>query len=285
MSTGQVRTMVSLMAQGAPVEVTSMWATVGKLSRLAHLGEQFGYQYADARYVSKGTQLLMVPDPQPQARQRAQQTWSQFPQAGTGGQLPPLPAQAPELLKTQVNFDLSGRHNEKRRLLAAIPITVVCLLRMMRGDEDAMVFWGAFWVLAICLAVGMVFYTRKRHAAYEAQLQAAGYVQVPDPTGRIHYVPAGSSLAAAAPPVPQQQPQPQQQHQPPAYGHQAPPPAQPPYQQQPPAYGQQPQPPVHGQQPQPPAYGQQQPYGQQAPYGQQQPYQQQPYQQQPPQQY
>ncbi|MFM9373439.1 hypothetical protein [Streptomyces sp. Da 82-17] len=274
MSTGQVRTMVGLMAQGAPVEVTSMWSTVGKLSRLAHLGEQFGYQYADARYVSKGTQLLMVPDPSPQARQRAQQAWAQFPQAAAGGQLPPLPAQAPELLKTQVNFDLTGRHNEKRRVMAVIPITVICLLRLMRDGEDAAVFWIPFWILAMCLAVGMVFWTRKRHTTYEGQLRAAGYVQVPDPTGRIHYVPAGSGLAAQAgppvPPVPQQgyaAPAPQQQYAPapPAQQQQyqqAPAPGQPQYQQAPPQQQYQQQYPPQAQ---PPAYGQQAPYGQQPP--------------------
>ncbi|MEV0598882.1 hypothetical protein AB0I82_06195 [Streptomyces sp. NPDC050315] len=225
MSTGQVRTMVSLMAQGAPVEVTSRWGTASKLARLAHLGEQFGYQYADAGYVNRGTQLLMVPDPQPQARQRAQQAWAQFPQAASGGPVPPLPALAPELLKAQVDFDLSGRHNEKRRLLAIIPITVIVLIQLMRDGGDSAVFWVPFWALAVCLAVGMVFYTRKRHATYEAQLQQAGYVQVLDPTGRVHYFPAGSSLAAQSAPVGGPQP---------GLGHMPP-------QQQ--SYGQQPQPP------------------------------------------
>ncbi|MDI3421211.1 hypothetical protein [Streptomyces luteolus] len=280
MSTGQIRTMVRLMAQGAPVEVTSMWATAGRLSRLAHLGEQFGYQYADARYVSKGTQLLMVPDTQPQAQQRAQQAWAQFPQAAAGGQLPPLPQQAPELLKTQVHFDLSGRHNEKRRVLAVIPITVVVLLRLMRDGADAAVFWIPFWVFAMCLAVGMVFYHRKQHAKYGAQLQAAGYVQVPDPTGRVHYVPAGSSLAAHAvpmgPPAGQVPPQQQQPYGGQQFGNQSPQMAQPQYQQQAPPqqYQQQPYAPQPQQQPyapqpqqqsQPPAYGQQAPYGQQPP--------------------
>lgn len=274
--------MMSQMAQGAPVEVTSMWATAGKLARLAHLGEQFGYQYADTRYVNRGTQLFMVPEPQ--AQQQAQQAWAQFPQAAGGGQLPPVPAQAPELLKTQINFDLSGRHNEKRRLLAIIPITVIVLLRLMRDGSDAAVFWVPFWVLAVGLAVGMVFYTRKRHGVYEAQLQQAGYLQVPDPSGRVHYVPAGSSLAAHA--IPSGAPQPGHgpvpQQQPPYGGGQAPQPhggpyaqapqqpqqpyAQPqaPYQQQPQAPYQQPQ----AQQPYgQPQHGQPQPYGQQ-PYGQ-----------------
>ncbi|NBE55454.1 hypothetical protein [Streptomyces boluensis] len=296
MSTGQVRTMMSLMAQGAPVEVTSMWATATKLTRLAHLGEQFGYQYLDARYVNRGTQLLMVPEPQ--AYQRAQQAWAQFPQAATGGPVPPLPAQAPDLLKAQINFDLSGRHNEKRRVLAIIPITLIVLLRLMRDGADAAVFWIPFWVFAVALAIGMVFYTRKRHGAYEAQLQQAGYVQVPDPTGRMHYVPAGSSLAAHAAPVPQQQyggqqpqapyEQPQapyqQQPQAPQQHQQAPQQHQPQHQapQQQPYGGQQPQAPYQ-QQPQAP-YQQPQQQNQQQPYGQQPqaPYQQQ---QQPPQQY
>ncbi|MFI8997868.1 hypothetical protein [Streptomyces sp. NPDC053542] len=261
MSTGQVRTMVSLMAQGAPVEVTNSWATVSKLARLAHLGEQFGYQYADARYVNRGTQLLLLPDPQPQAYQRAQHAWAQFPQAATGGPVPPLPTHAPELLKAQINFDLTGRHNEKRRILAVIPITVIVLIQLMRDGGDSAVFWIPFWALAMCLAVGMVFYSRKRHTTHEAQLQQAGYVQVPDPTGRVHYVPAGSSLAAQGTPAGGPQPGPYpgpgqippQQHPyaQPSYPQQA----QAPYQQQP--YGQQSHAPY--QQPQAP----QQPYGQQ----------------------
>lgn len=285
MSDRQVRAMLSTMAQGAPVEVTNTWSSVSKLARLAHLAEQFGYQYADARYVSRGTQLLLVPDPLPQAQQRAQHTWAQFPQAATGGPVPPLPAQGPELLKAQVNFDLTGRHNEKRRLLAAIPITVIVLLRLLRDGADAAVFWIPFWLLLLVAAGGGVLYSRTRHEKFGAQLAAAGFVQVPDASGRLHYVPPGSSLAAGALPVghvpaqqyaQQPQPQPPYGQQPQAPQYQQPPAATPPYQQ---PYGQQPAP----QQPYPHP---QQPYGQQ-PYGQGQP-QQPPYQQpapRPPQQY
>ncbi|MGW0732027.1 hypothetical protein [Streptomyces sp. NPDC002851] len=196
----QVREMMTVMAQGAPVEVSLWAATMGKLARLAHLAEQFGYQYVDVQYASGNTlKLLLAPDPSPQAQQLAQQSWAQYPQAGAGGQLPPLPGQAPELMKTRITYDLYGRHNEKRRLMAVPLLTVLVLFWILRDGEDSWMFWVPVWVLMMAIAGGGILWTRKKHAACEAQLRAAGFVPMQDPTGRVHYAPPGGQFMGQAP--------------------------------------------------------------------------------------
>ncbi|RII14812.1 hypothetical protein DSC45_20875 [Streptomyces sp. YIM 130001] len=263
MSSGQIRKMLTAMAHGQPAEVTSYWGSVNKLSRIAHLAEQFGYQYVDVAWPNlgqSGVRMLLVPDQSPQARQRAQQAWAQYPLTGNSP-LPPLPDQAPELLKTWIKCGLYARHNEKRRLLITVPLlTVIVASQILLRGAEAAPYWGAFWALAMVAAGGETLRRRRQHVACAQQLQAAGFTQVNDSWGRLHYAPPGSRLAGQGQqPFPQQTPHPPQQQ---PYG----------------APQQQPHPQHFQHQP----YGQpqQQPYGQQAyapqqpPYGQpQQPYQ------------
>ncbi|CAM5409705.1 MULTISPECIES: hypothetical protein [Streptomyces] len=323
MSKRQVQKMLRLIASGQPVELTSPMASVKKLAHLAFVAQQFGYEYLDVRQGGRNNALVMLiaPDPSPQARARAAQNWAQYPDAGDGVSLPPLVPDAHELLKARINFDLTGRHVEKRMYWVAAGITggffFSALKADIEGDSAFFVVLGWLALMAL-LAVGVVV-TRKRNAKFAARLEAAGFTPVRDETGRLRYLPAsghlpghgnpfgaagpyGGQVPAAAPGAPggygQQAPAPAPYAQPAAPGPYLAQPAQPaapgPYGQQP--YGQAPQQPQqpqgpYGAPPQTP-YGQpqqpQQPYGQAPqppqPYGQQPPYPQQNPHWQPPQQ-
>ncbi|WP_333756486.1 hypothetical protein [Streptomyces sp. IBSBF 3352] len=292
MSKRQVQKMLRLIASGQPVELTSPMASVKKLAHLAFIAQQFGYEYLDVKQGGRNNALVMLiaPDPSPQARARAAQNWAQYPDAGDGVSVPPLVPDAHELLKARINFDLTGRHVEKRLYWAAAGITGGFFFSALKADMegDSAFFAVLSWVgLMALLAVGVVV-TRKRNAKFAARLTAAGFTPVRDETGRLRYLPAsgsgpyGRQTPAAAPGVPggygqqapaapggygQHAPAPYAQPAAPvSYGHQ---PAPGPY-----AEPQAPQEPYQPQQPQGPyAAPPQQPYGQaygqpQQPYGQ-----------------
>ncbi|WP_344015783.1 hypothetical protein [Streptomyces thermospinosisporus] len=263
MSKRRIQNMLRAMASGEPVEVTSPMASVKTLARLAFIAQQFGYEYADVRtggYNNSSLVMLLVPDPSPQARARAAQNWAQYPNAGDGVSLPPVVPDALELLKARINFDLTGKSAEKRMLYGAIGTTVGAVAVALKSGGDGLLWGALFWAfLMSILAVGFVV-TRRRNAKFAARLQAAGFVQVTDETGRLRHLPPGGQLPGHGNPFAQQQLYPQQQYggQQPQYGGQ-----QPQFPQQQPEYGQAPQ----------PSYGQQTPYGRQPPYPQPQPQQ------------
>lgn len=206
MSQRQLQKMFRLMASGEPVELTSAMASVKKLARLAFVAEQFGYQYADVRQAgNNGLRMLIVPDPSPQAQNRAAQNWAQYPQAGDGKSLPPVVPDALELLKARINFDLTGKSAEKRMGFGALGVTVGMAIGVARSSGDGVFFVIGMWVLLLAiLGVGFVV-TRKRNAKFAARLQAAGFAQVADETGRVRYLPPGSQLPGHANPFAGQQ--------------------------------------------------------------------------------
>ncbi|MER7717235.1 hypothetical protein ABTX99_09805 [Streptomyces flaveolus] len=276
MSKRQIQKMLRLMASGEPVEVTSAMASVKKLARLAFVAQQFGYEYADVRQGGGNNsrlEMLIVPDPSPQARARAAQNWAQYPQAGDGVSVPPLVPDAFELLKARINFDLTGKSAEKRMGYGALGVTVGCAVLAFRagGQSDDFVMAAVVWVFVLALLGVGLLVTRKRNAKFAARLQAAGFLPVADETGRVRYLPPGAHLpghgnpfggAAPVAATPYGHPAPG------GYGHPAPGPYAPqqPYPAQG-AYGQ-PYPP----QPQAPyAPPQQQPYPQQNPHWQPRP--------------
>ncbi|MEU9899763.1 hypothetical protein ACIBCS_08455 [Streptomyces phaeochromogenes] len=207
MSNRQVQKMFQLMASGEAVEVTSPMASVKKLARLAFVAQQFGYEYADVRQGgghNGALKMLIVPDPGPHARQRAAQNWAQFPQAASGGPLPPFVPDALELLKARINFDLTGKSAEKRMLYGALGGTVGCVVLALRTGGDGVAFAGSavVWVLLVgVLGIGFAV-TRKRNAKFAARLRAAGFTPVTDETGRVRYLPQGAQAPGHANPLP-----------------------------------------------------------------------------------
>ncbi|WP_369169732.1 hypothetical protein AB5J49_18505 [Streptomyces sp. R28] len=204
MSKRQVQKMLRLMASGEPVELTSPMASVKKLATLAFTAQQFGYEYMDVRQSggrNNALVMLIAPDPSPQARARAAQNWAQYPNAGDGVSVPPLVPDAFELLKARINFDLTGKHAEKKMWWAAGGITLGFVVAVAKagGDADAFLFAGLGWVGLIgLLGIGLVV-TRKRNAKFAARLQAAGFMPITDETGRVRYLPPGAQMPGQFP--------------------------------------------------------------------------------------
>ncbi|WP_037766443.1 hypothetical protein [Streptomyces sp. 142MFCol3.1] len=203
MSKRQIRKMLQLMSGGEPVQLTSGMASVKKLARLAFVAQQFGYEYADVRQGSgrnNALTMLIVPDHSPQAQARAAQNRAQFPKAADGESLPPVVPDALELLKARINFDLTGRHAEKRMLYGAVGATVGCVVLGVRAGGDSVAFTvaGALWaLLMVVLGIGLVV-TRKRNAKFAARLQSAGFIPVTEEGGRVRYLPPAPYAAQAA---------------------------------------------------------------------------------------
>ncbi|MFI7869410.1 hypothetical protein [Streptomyces salinarius] len=271
MSKRQTQKMLQLMASGEPVQLTSRMSSVKKLAKLAFVAQQFGYEYADVRQSggnNTALTMLLLPDPNPQARTRAAQNWAQYPNAGDGVSLPPLVPDAFELLKARIKFDLTGKNAQKNMGYGALGGTVACVVIAFRegGSSDDFLISGIIWlVLMAALGIGFLA-TRKRNAKFAARLQAAGFMPMTDETGRVRYLPPGGQLPGHGNPF-GTAPGGYAQPAPGPYGAQPPQPyAQP--QQAPQA--QQPYAPPQGQQPYPPQQApQQQPY---APPQPQQPY-------------
>ncbi|MEU9437167.1 hypothetical protein [Streptomyces sp. NPDC048252] len=176
-------------------------ASMKKLARLAFIARQFGYEYADIRQgggsQGKGLVMLIVPDPSPQARARAEQSWAQFPQASEGFALPLLVPDEVELLKARIMFDLSTRHTEKQRLVIAgigFSALSVGLGFKLGADTTAVIISGIVWAAFMALVPVSVVVNRRYKAKSIARFQAAGLTPVTDHSGRLRYVPPGGQL-------------------------------------------------------------------------------------------
>ncbi|MEU1574268.1 hypothetical protein ABZ519_24535 [Streptomyces collinus] len=201
MGNKHVRTMLRRMASGEHVEIAPAMATMKKLTRLAFIAQQFGYEYADIGQgggpQGDGYVLLIVPDPSPQARARAERNRTTYPDAGDGGALPPLDPGAIELLKARITFDITAKHTDRQRVLlagvGAVPLALLVGFGLGSGIT-AVAVTAAVWAAVMALVPVGLAVNRHYRAKYAALLRAAGFTPVTDPTGRLRYVPPGGQL-------------------------------------------------------------------------------------------
>jgi hypothetical protein len=196
----QVDKMLREIAGGAPVEV-SLATTTKRLSRLAFIAEQFGYEYADI-WQTGGQQnrfvLLIVPDPSPQARTRAARNWTRYPDAANGGELPPLIPEAIKLLRARMRFDLTAQRTSKVLTVFAVSsitslaVGTVALSTEFGADPTtAMVIAGITWISLMPLVPLVLLLNRRSKEKHAARLEAAGFTPETDHSGRLRYVPPG----------------------------------------------------------------------------------------------
>ncbi|MEV5100752.1 hypothetical protein ACFQ7G_18285 [Streptomyces massasporeus] len=201
MSNKHVRKMLRRMASGEPVEVAPAIATMKKLTRLAFIAQQFGYEYADIRQgggpQGNGYVMLIVPDPSPGARARAERNRAAYPNASDGGALPPLDPEAVEILKARITFDITAKYTDRQRILltaaGAVPLALPIGFGLGTG-VTAVVITVAVWAAVMALIPVGLTVNRRYRARGEALLRAAGFTRVTDSTGRMRYVPPGRQL-------------------------------------------------------------------------------------------
>ncbi|MFI5567805.1 sulfurtransferase TusA family protein [Streptomyces sp. NPDC051740] len=194
----RVRKMLRQMESGEPVRVTSAMPTTTKLARFAAMARKFGYAYADVRRGGgpKGDQYLIVivPDPSPEARERAARNRARYPGAAHGGELPRLAPEEVELLKARITFDISTMYTDKQMILlagiAAVPLALPFGLLLGSG-ATAVVLAAVFWAALMALVPVGLAVSRRYRTRYAAVLRAAGFTPVTDPAGRLRYVPPG----------------------------------------------------------------------------------------------
>ncbi|EST37367.1 hypothetical protein N566_13450 [Streptomycetaceae bacterium MP113-05] len=210
MSDQRIGKMLQAMVGNEVVAVSPPLASVKKGAALAHVAEQFGFVYADAKlhgYRNSQLTVFLVRDPRPEAAQRAAATTGQFPQAGQGGPVPglrqgrltPLPEakDAVELLTARIIFDTTGKKAEKQIWLGMVGVVVgATIAGLVRGDGSAGALYAYLSLAAlICLVLGGgILFTRKRNTKAAARLRTAGLQEVRDENGRVRYLPPGQHL-------------------------------------------------------------------------------------------
>ncbi|MFI6340522.1 hypothetical protein [Streptomyces sp. NPDC050535] len=138
--------------------------------------------------------LSVVPDPSTRARERAAQNWARYPDATDGVSLPPVVHETVELLRARTVFDLGRQFTDKQRVaIARFVITMSVAVgghRFADGTADVVIAVSVWAGLMALLPVG-VLVSRHYDAQAAAQLEAAGFTAVTDPSGRLRYVPPG----------------------------------------------------------------------------------------------
>lgn len=193
-----VRKMLRNMASGEPVRLTVSMSSWEGLARLAFFAEQFGYAYADVQLTDDNRfALFIVPDPGPQARQRAARNWERYPGAGDGVSLPPVVPDAIEILKARMVVDSGSQYSDKVRMgLAVFTLTAfaAAIGFRLRADSVALVVVGVVWAALMALLPVLLVHGRRYRTRHAARLQAAGFTPVTDRGGRLRYVPPGGQL-------------------------------------------------------------------------------------------
>ncbi|MGW4020099.1 sulfurtransferase TusA family protein [Streptomyces sp. NPDC005009] len=193
----RVRKMLRRMESGEPLRVTSAMATTTGLARLAATAQRFGYAYADVRQQGKQYLIVIVPDPAPEARERAARNRAHYPRAAHGGELPRLAPEEVELLKARITFDITTMYTDKQRALlsgvAAVGLALPVGLVLGSGGMTVVHAVLAWVALMALLPLGFAFNRRYREK-YAARLRAARFTPVTEPNGRVRYVPPGGRL-------------------------------------------------------------------------------------------
>lgn len=180
------------MESGEPVRLTITMMTWKKITRLAFIAEQFGYEYANVGTTGDHkTVLTIVPDPRPQARERAARNRARYPDASDGVSLPPVEPDAIKLLKARMTFDFHHALTDKQRM--AIGVTVFAVLAAaigyrFRADPTVVIVNLVFWAALTALLFVLLALSRRQLAESVAQLEAAGFTRVTDQLGRPRYV-------------------------------------------------------------------------------------------------
>ncbi|OSP42201.1 hypothetical protein B7767_16935 [Streptomyces sp. 13-12-16] len=193
----RVRKMLRQMESGEPLRVTGAMPTTTKLARLAAMAQKFGYAYADVRQRDKQYLIVIVPDPTPEARERAARNRARYPRAADGGELPRLAPEEVELLKARITFDMTTMYTDKQRiLLSAIAAVGLALpVGLVSGEGGMTVVHAALvWAALMALLPAGVAVNRRFREKYAARLRAAGFTPVTEPDGRLRYVPPGGRL-------------------------------------------------------------------------------------------
>ncbi|MFJ9018594.1 hypothetical protein ACIRPU_01190 [Streptomyces sp. NPDC102259] len=168
------------------------------LARLAFIAQQFGYEYANLQLTSDNKfALFIVPDPSPQARQRAAQNWARYPDANDGVSLPPVVPDEIDLLKARMVVDSGNQFTDKARMAIAVFVFTSLATAIgfrLHADSAAVVIVVIVWATLMALLPVLLAYSRRHRAKYAARLQAAGFTPVTDPSGRLRYVPPGRRL-------------------------------------------------------------------------------------------
>ncbi|MEU0402719.1 hypothetical protein ABZ318_21240 [Streptomyces sp. NPDC006197] len=186
------------MESGEPVTLT-VSTTMKRLTKLAFIAQQFGYEYADLKLGSGGSCVMwLVPDPSPQARALAAENRARYPHASDGVSLPSYAPDALELLKARMTLDLKRQYSTGKRL--ALIFAFLALAAAGIGSEygdnaiDALTIAGVF-LAATAAPVPVGFAISRRFVVrYTARLEAAGFTPVTDRNGRLRYVPPGGQL-------------------------------------------------------------------------------------------
>ncbi|WP_319194694.1 hypothetical protein [Streptomyces sp. AK04-3B] len=186
------------MASGEPVRMAVSMSSWEGLARLAFVAEQFGYAYADLQLTGDNKfALFIVPDPSPQARQRAARNRARYPDAGDGVSLPPVVPDAIEILKARMVVDSGSQYSDKVRMgLAVFALTALAasIGFTLRADSVALAVVGVVWAALMALLPLLLVYSRRYRTRNAARLEAAGFTPVTDRSGRLRYVPPGGQL-------------------------------------------------------------------------------------------
>ncbi|MDQ0598976.1 hypothetical protein QF037_003321 [Streptomyces canus] len=181
-----IRQLLRRMAGGEPVAAGA--GTFGQaFAPLVFYARQFGYTYTDITAGRRQMLIQFVPDPTPQARARAAENRARYPDAATGGELPPPDPDAMALIKAQGYFAMDLPISEGMKI--GLSVLLVSFVSMALVGRFGLGIGAAVWAGALALVAVGAFFNRRSRARNSALLEAAGFTLTTDPMGRRRYLP------------------------------------------------------------------------------------------------